>query len=259
MSAQKKIILPILLALFLICSLAMPTAASATYQVQAGDSLFLIAQRYGTTVGALQDANGIYGNIIYPGEVLALPTNTSRVHQVQWGETLWTIAAAYGTTVAAIQDANGFWGTEIYAGENLVIPGGTSLTRSTTPASPVNSYVPSEELDLLARMIQAEAEGEPYIGKVAVGAVILNRVRDPRFPNTISGVLFAPWEFEPVMNDRFWQVTPSQESYNAAQDAMAGWDPTDGAVFFYNPAQSTSYWIFTRPVINQIGRHLFAL
>lgn len=245
MSARRKIYLPILMALWLICCLAVPTVAAGTYQVQAGDSLYFIAQYHGTTVQALQDANGIYGSTIYPGEVLTLPANTSMFHQVQWGESLWTIAAGYGTTVAAIQEANGLWGTEIYAGESLAIPGGSSVTHNTSPVTPAGSYVPSEELDLLARMIHAEAEGEPYIGKVAVGAVILNRVRDPRFPNTISGVLFAPWEFEPVMNDRFWQVTPSQESYNAAQDAMAGWDPTDGAVFFYNPAQSTSYWIWS--------------
>lgn len=259
MIARKKILIPILMALFLVCSLTVPTAASGTYQVQVGDSLFFIAQRFGTTVKALQNTNGIYDSIIYPGEILAIPTNGLGTHRVQGGESLWTIAAAYGTTVAALQDANGFWGTEIYAGENILIPGGASATPNTRNAVPANTYEVSEEIDLLARMIHAEAEGEPYIGKVAVGAVILNRVRDPRFPNTISGVLFAPWEFEPVMNDRFWQVTPSQEAYNAAWDAMAGWDPTDGAVFFYNPVKSTSYWIFTRPIINQIGQHLFAL
>ncbi|NLJ33127.1 MAG: LysM peptidoglycan-binding domain-containing protein [Firmicutes bacterium] len=259
MSAQKKTILPILLALFLLCSFALPVAAAHTYQVRSGDSLFFIAQNYGTTVRALQDANGIYDSIIYPGETLVIPTTASGRHRVQWGESLWTIAAAYGTTVAALQDANGLWGTEIYAGESLVIPQGTAGAGNRVNTTSANGYQVSEEIDLLARMIHAEAEGEPYIGKVAVGAVILNRVRDPRFPNTISGVLFAPWEFEPVMNNRFWQVTPSQEDYNAARDALAGWDPTNGAVFFYNPAQSTSYWIFTRPVINQIGQHLFAL
>ena len=111
----------------------------------------------------------------------------------------------------------------------------------------------------LARIIHAEAESEPYAGKVAVGAVILNRLEDPRFPDDLNGVLFSPWEFEPVMNNRFWQITPSAEAYAAAEEALAGWDPTGGALYFYNPVTSTSPWIFSRPVVTQIGNHVFAL
>ncbi|HHY36368.1 MAG TPA: LysM peptidoglycan-binding domain-containing protein [Firmicutes bacterium] len=257
MLRRQRILAPVLVTALLVLALAFPVAAAGTYYVRPGDSLFFIAQRFGTTVQALQKANGIYSDIIYPGEPLYIPACNRPVHTVQRGESLWLIANAYGTTVSALQAANGLRDTEIYAGELLVIPTGTGLrttaaAASTAPASP-------EEIDLLARMIHAEAEGEPYLGKVAVGAVILNRVRDPRFPNTISEVLFAPWEFEPVMNNRFWQITPSADSYRAAQDALAGWDPTGGALFFYNPVKSTSPWIFTRTVITQIGQHLFAV
>jgi N-acetylmuramoyl-L-alanine amidase len=257
MRRRKKISFAVPVAMLLVLALALPAAAAGTYYVRPGDSLFFIAQRFGTTVQALQQANGIYSNIIYPGEPLYIPTGTSKVHNVQRGESLWLIANAYGTTVPALQEANGFWDTEIYAGEQLVIPTGTSPR--TTAAATNTVQASPQEVDLLARMIHAEAEAEPYTGKVAVGAVILNRVRDPRFPNTISGVLFAPWEFEPVMNNRFWQVTPSADSYKAARDALAGWDPTGGALYFYNPVKSTSPWIFTRTVINQIGQHLFAI
>ncbi len=257
MLRRKRVSFTVLLTALLILALALPVTAAGTYYVRPGDTLFLIAQRFGTTVQALQEANGIYSDIIYPGEALSIPTGTSQVHTVQRGESLWLIARAYGTTVSALQEANGLWDTEIYAGEQLVIPGGTSPR---TMAATTDAFSASpQEVDLLARMIHAEAEGEPYIGKVAVGAVILNRVRDPRFPNTISGVLFAPWEFEPVMNNRFWQITPSAEAYSAARDALAGWDPTGGALFFYNPVKSTSPWIFTRTVINKIGQHLFAI
>lgn len=251
----KKLLLTFLLTLSLVLTTTLPAvAASDTYQIQPGDTLYLIAQRFGTTVQSLREANGIWGDLIYPGEVIYIPTTPGeRVHIVKWGETLWLIAGYYGTTVAALQKTNGLWSTEIYPGQQLIIPG------TSTPTAPGYTDNLARQIDLLARMIHAEAEAEPYVGKVAVGAVILNRVRDPRFPNTISGVLFQPGEFEPLLNNRFWEITPSAESYEAAWDALAGWDPTGGAIFFYNPLKSKSYWIFTRTVTNQIGQHVFAI
>lgn len=112
-------------------------------------------------------------------------------------------------------------------------------------------------LYLLARVIEGEAADEPFIGKVAVGAVILNRVRDARFPKTVAGVIFQPWAFESVSNGQMWRPL-SGESIRAAQAALAGWDPTYGALFFWNPAKMVSPWIWTRRIITWIGRHVFA-
>lgn len=116
----------------------------------------------------------------------------------------------------------------------------------------------SEDIDLLARVIEAEAQGEPYVGKVAVAAVILNRVRHPEFPNTLSGVIFQPHAFESVTNGLIWRRTPSEESRRAAIDALNGWDPTYGSIFFWNPYKPVSPWIWSRPVVVQYGNHVFA-
>ncbi|MBQ5812974.1 MAG: spore cortex-lytic enzyme [Clostridia bacterium] len=114
-----------------------------------------------------------------------------------------------------------------------------------------------DDLYLLAKMISAEARGEPYVGQVAVGAVILNRVRHPSFPNSIAGVLYQPGAFTALSDGQFRQE-PGEESRRAAQDAMNGWDPTGGAIYYYNPAKSTSSWIFSRETIMTIGKHVFA-
>lgn len=114
------------------------------------------------------------------------------------------------------------------------------------------------QLDLLARVITGEAQGEPYEGQVAVAAVILNRVRHPSFPNTLAGVVYEPWAFESVDNGLIWARTPSGTSYSAAWDALSGWDPSWGAIYFWNPATAVSWWVWTRPIITYIGRHVFA-
>lgn len=113
------------------------------------------------------------------------------------------------------------------------------------------------DIYLLARAVHGEARGEPYIGKVAVAAVILNRVKDPRFPNTIAGVIYQPGAFTAVSDGQI-NLTPDEESLRAARDAMNGWDPTYGAVYYYNPAKATSSWIWSRPVHIVIGKHRFA-
>ncbi len=115
----------------------------------------------------------------------------------------------------------------------------------------------SSDYELLARVIAGEARGEPYLGKVAVGAVVMNRVKSPLFPKTIAGVVYEMWAFTSVYDGQI-NVPPDRESYVAAQEAMAGRDPTYGALYFYNPARVTSPWIFSRPVTVVIGNHWFA-
>lgn len=114
----------------------------------------------------------------------------------------------------------------------------------------------SAQLDLLARLISAEARGEPYSGQVAVGAVVLNRVRHPSFPNTVSGVIYQNGAFSCINDGQFNQPVAAS-AYRAAQDALNGWDPSGGAIYYFNPAKTTSKWIWSRPLIVVIGSHRF--
>ena len=111
-------------------------------------------------------------------------------------------------------------------------------------------------VNLLARLISAEARGEPYVGQVAVGAVVLNRVEHPSFPNTISGVIYQSGAFTCVTDGQFQQPV-AESAYRAARDALNGWDPSGGAIYYFNPVTATSKWIWSRPLIVTIGKHRF--
>lgn len=115
----------------------------------------------------------------------------------------------------------------------------------------------SSDVQLLAKVISAEARGEPYEGQVAVGAVVLNRVASPSFPNSVSGVVYQPGAFSAV-TDSNWSAAVTNSAKSAAQDAINGWDPTGGALYYYNPAKTSNQWIRTRPVVKTIGNHVFA-
>ena len=119
-------------------------------------------------------------------------------------------------------------------------------------------YQPSdEEIDLLARAVYSEARGELFKGQVAVAAVIINRIDDPKFPDDVAGVIFQPLAFTAVADGQFW-LQPDQTAYRAVEEALEGEDPSGGALYYYNPATASSWWIFTRPTITRIGRHTFA-
>ena len=138
----------------------------------------------------------------------------------------------------------------------------TSNTQNTNPTKNPQPVTPhpaptTDQVHMLARIIHAEAGGEPYSGQVAVGAVILNRIRSGIFPKSIQANVFRNGEFESVSNGYIWS-NPSTSSYRAARAALSGWDPTGGAIYFYNPAKSSSKWIWTREVIVKIGDHVFA-
>ena len=116
----------------------------------------------------------------------------------------------------------------------------------------------SSDIQLLARAINGEARGEPYEGQVAIGAVILNRVKDSRFPNTIAGVIYQSGAFTAVSDGQINQAMEDETTVmKAARDAMNGWDPTGGAVYYFNPATATNKWIWSRPLIKTIGKHRF--
>ncbi|MBO8127907.1 MAG: spore cortex-lytic enzyme [Peptococcaceae bacterium] len=190
------------------------------------------------------------------------------VRQVQqrlswWGYYDGPVDGIYGPkTWAAVKKfqrknglrADGIVGDRTWAALGLARKRAPIFTR---PAAATAFAAQRANVHLLARAIEAEAANEPLVGKVAVGAVILNRIQSPRFPNTLSGVIFQPLAFESVMNGLIWRRSPSPESARAAQLALAGWDPTHDALYFWNPAKSTSWWIWTRRIYTQIGRHVF--
>lgn len=113
-----------------------------------------------------------------------------------------------------------------------------------------------EDLFLLASIIHGEARGEPYEGQVAVGAVVLNRVASENFPNTIAEVIYQRGAFDAVEDEQFY-LTPNETAIRAAQDALNGWDPTNGALYYWNPVTATSRWIWSIPITTSIGRHVF--
>ena len=116
----------------------------------------------------------------------------------------------------------------------------------------------SSDVYLLAKAIYAEGRGEPYVGQVAIGAVIMNRIRSASFPNTVSGVIYQKGAFTAV-DDGQINLSPNDTAMKAAKDAINGWDPTGGALYYYNPAVATSSWIFERQTVTVIGKHIFAI
>lgn len=116
----------------------------------------------------------------------------------------------------------------------------------------------TSDIQLMARAINGEARGEPYEGQVAVGAVILNRVKDSKFPNSISGVIYQPGAFTAVSDGQInAAISEGSTVYKAAQDAINGWDPTSGCVYYFNPNTATNKWIWSRPLVKTIGKHRF--
>lgn len=141
-----------------------------------------------------------------------------------------------------------------------VYEGSGFLTGSLRPGDAYAQGGEAEDIQLLARAINGEARGESYEGQVAVGAVILNRTKDPRFPKTIAGVIYQPGAFTAVDDGQINVALDSGSSVvKAARDAMNGWDPTDGAVYYWNPATATSSWIWSRQIVKKIGKHNFGI
>ncbi len=205
--------------------------------------------------------NGFESSESAEAAVLKQGSTGSVVRTVQtrlksWGYYTGSVDGIYGSlTVAAVkyfQRVNGLQVDGI-VGEKTAAAIGISLASSSSTGAGGYS---SSDAYLLARLVYAEARGEPYVGQVAVAAVVLNRVRSSSFPNTISGVIYQPWAFS-VVNDGQINLTPNQTAINAASDAMNGWDPTYGCLYYYNPATATNSWIKQKPIHLTIGQHVF--
>ena len=183
----------------------------------------------------------------------------------QWGYYNGAVDGIYGKgTVEAVKKfqkkngltADGIAGIETYRA--LGMNDSVKVLEGNNGNSGSNSNYTNSDLYMLAKCIYAEARGESYTGQVAVGAVILNRVASSSFPNTISGVIYQKGAFTAVSDGQI-NLEPDRTAMNAASDAMNGWDPTYGCIYYYNPAVATSSWIFGRKTVTTIGKHVFAV
>ena len=200
-------------------------------------------------------------------DVFALSKYGSRGEEVRtiqtklkrWGYYNGNVDGIYGSqTLAAVkkfQKKNGLTVDGI-AGTKTLQAMGIFNSSGNSSSSNSSSSTNSSDLNLLSRLVYGEARGEPYTGQVAVAAVVLNRVRSSSFPNTVSGVIYQKGAFD-VVSDGQINLTPNDTAKKAAQDALNGWDPTNGAIYYFNPATATNKWIWSRPMTVTIGKHRF--
>lgn len=177
-----------------------------------------------------------------------------------WGYYTGAVDGLYGymtySAVKSFQIKNGL-AVDGIAGPETLAALGLPTSNQPAPGNQGSAGSYSGDVQLLARLIHGESRGEPYEGKVAVGAVVLNRTSDSRFPKTIAGVIYQPGAFDAVYDGQI-NLAPDTSSLNAARDAMNGWDPSYGCVYYYNPNTATSSWIWSKQIIIVIGNHNFA-
>ena len=203
-------------------------------------------------------------------ELFALSKYGSRGEEVRtiqtklkrWGYYKGNVDGIYGSqtqeAVKYFQRKNGLTvdgiaGTKTLQAMGIYNSSGNSSSGSSNNSS---SSTNSNDLNLLSRLVYGEARGEPYTGQVAVAAVVLNRVKSSSFPNTIAGVIYQSGAFDVVADGQI-NLTPNETAKKAAQDALNGWDPTNGAIYYFNPSTATNKWIWSRPMTVTIGKHRF--
>ena len=247
-----------LIILLLVSLAAVPAAGASLYTIQRGETLWQIARSYQTTVEALAAVNNVRNvNWILAGSTLRIPAaEPLSNYTVRPGDTLWLIAQRYKTTVADLAKTNGIQNPHyIEAGRVIRIPGEAAGAASRSSAS-----FSAAELDLMARLVHAEAGGEPYVGQVAVAASVLNRMRSSRYPKTVTGVINQVvngyYQYSPVLDGRI-RLPANDSARRAVREAISGTDPSLGALGFYNPRKTSNQWVRRQPVTNVIGNHVF--
>ncbi len=212
------------------------------------------------TIGLLRTRKSSETNVASASAIESVYSATANITEVQkrlkkWGYYTGSVDGINGPkTIAAVKNFQRKYGL---TADGIVGPLTAAKMGITISGGGTGKYN-SNDRYLLAKVIYAEARGESYTGQVAIAAVVLNRVEDSRFPNTIAGVIYQPWAFTAV-NDGQINLEPNQKAYQAADDALNGWDPTYGCVYYYNPQTATSKWIFSTKKVTQIGKHVFAV
>lgn len=235
------------------------SAFAATYTAVSGDSLYKISQRFDTTVTTLVENNNLTSTSLNIGQVLNVPNKT---YTVKKGDSLYLIARKYEIALDALRYENNTYTDMINIGQNLVIPMLPAVVASMQPniAPATDAIYSSSEVDLLSRLITAEVQGESYEAKIAVGAVVMNRVESDSFPDSINDVVYQNingyYQFTPVLNG--WINKPAQaDCIKAAKEVLSGVDPTNGALFFFENS-ITNTWLLSRPVSMTVDNMTFA-
>ncbi len=218
-------------------------------RIIAGIFAFIFAFIPVTTAAVVQQIHS--SEMVVEAALTTSQTRTVQTKLKRWGYYSGKVDGIYGNltrkAVRLFQQKNNL------AVDGIVVALGMSIAGASDDSTTSNN-----DLYLLAKCVHAEARGESYTGQVAVAAVILNRVKSASFPNTIAGVIYQPYAFTAVSDGQI-NLEPNQTAYNAARDALNGWDPTYGALYYFNPATATSKWIWSRKQTVTIGKHIFAI
>ncbi len=251
-------------------TLNFASASAADYAILKKDTLYKIGLLFDTPVSTIKSNNNLKSNKIYPGQALYIKAKT---YKVKKGDTLYSIAKKKKVTLSSLKRANNKWNNKIKAGEKILLPAAKSsvklkstdikASKISAKAKTANSktVIPytQKELNLLARLISAEAAGEPYNAMLGVGAVVVNRVLSPKWPSTIAKVINhvagGYYQFTPVKNG-YIKNPASDTAVKAAMAALNGSDPTSGAMFYFDDS-STNSWLWSKPISARFGSMVF--
>ena len=218
---------------------------------------FCIVGATGFAINGIESSQTVYAATILKKGSTGATVKTLQQKLKNWGYYTGSVDGIYGSkTVEAVKyfQRRNKLAVDGIAGPKTLAAAGINAGSSSSGQGQYSNA----DVELLAKLIYGEARGESYVGQVAVGAVVMNRIKSSSFPNTMSGVIYQKYAFTAV-DDGQINLTPNATARKAAQDAMNGWDPSYGAIYYYNPATATSQWIFTRKTTVTIGNHVFAV
>lgn len=232
------------------------TAKAADYMVTQNDSLYKIGVLFNTPISTLKSANSLSTDEIYPGQKLSID---SEIYTVKTGDTLFLIAKKYRIALTSLRKANAKWDDQIIPGQKLILPGKKLATKTVSETATTVIPYTQNELDLLSRLITAEAGGESYDAMVGVGAVVVNRVQSTVWPNTISTVINhvagGYQQFTPVKNG-YINNPATDIAIKAAKAALYGSDPSKEAMFYFDDS-STNQWLWSKTRTAYIDNMVF--